>query len=232
MAPEACRDRAGDLAAAALGRLEPAARTGLEAHVEGCAGCRAELHGLRAVGGLLDRVEWRGAAGADAGAGAAVDGAVGVAPPPDLGTRIETSTRSERVARRMRRGAAVAAGAGVAALAAALFVLAPWSASTEGRTIRFESAADVDAEAVLVERAWGTEIELEASGLEPGDVYWLWITGDDGKRVTAGTFRASAGRARVVAAAALPLHDTRRVWLTDASDAVVLDADLPPPPAG
>ena len=55
-------------------------------------------------------------------------------------------------------------------------------------------------------------------------VYWLWLTGDDGNRVAAGTFRGQPQDVQVTLTSALPLRDTRRIWVTDEDDAVVLDA--------
>ena len=65
-----------------------------------------------------------------------------------------------------------------------------------------------------------------ADGLDDGDWYWLWLTGDDGKRVPAGTFRGTGGTVEVTLISALPLDAARRIWVTDDSDKVVLDAHI------
>jgi hypothetical protein len=87
----------------------------------------------------------------------------------------------------------------------------------------------VEASAVVHARDFGTEIELDVSGLDAGRWYWLWLTGDDGERVTAGTFRGTGGDVDVSMSAAIPLRDARRVWVTDDGDAIVLDATLSDP---
>ena len=43
----------------------------------------------------------------------------------------------------------------------------------------------------------GTEVDLVADGLDEGDWYWLWLTGDDGDRVRAGTFRGTGDTVQV-----------------------------------
>jgi hypothetical protein len=77
----------------------------------------------------------------------------------------------------------------------------------------------------LSETAWGTQIALDVDGLaaETDDVYWLWLSTSDGDRVAAGTFR---GDGHMQMSAALPLDDTRRVWVTDEADNVVFDAPV------
>ena len=72
----------------------------------------------------------------------------------------------------------------------------------------------------------GTEIALEADGLDAGDWYWLWLTDADGDRVGAGTFQGTGGDIDVTLTAALGLEDARRIWVTDGDDEVVLDARL------
>ena len=50
---ESCREWRSALGAHALGDLPAAERAGLEAHLEGCPGCRAEAESLATIGGLL-----------------------------------------------------------------------------------------------------------------------------------------------------------------------------------
>jgi hypothetical protein len=99
-----------------------------------------------------------------------------------------------------------------------------------GRSVGFPvGAAGVEATATMHAREFGTEIELHVSGLDDGRWYWLWLTGDDGRRVTAGTFRGGEGRIEVSMTAAIALDDARRVWLTDDGEAIVLDAPISTP---
>ena len=47
-----------------------------------------------------------------------------------------------------------------------------------------------------------------ADGLDKGDWYWLWLTGDDGNRVPAGTFRGTGDTVQVTLTPRC--HSTRR----------------------
>ena len=87
----------------------------------------------------------------------------------------------------------------------------------------------MSAAATLRSRAAGTEVAFHVSGLDRGDSYWLWLTGDDGNRIGAGTFRGTGTPTDLVMTAAIPLGDARRIWVTDEHDKVVLDQLLPPP---
>jgi hypothetical protein len=66
-------------------------------------------------------------------------------------------------------------------------------------------------------------------GLDEGEVYWLWLTGDDGDRIAAGTLMGTGRPAHAVLAAALSADEARRIWMTDADDRVVLDATIDAP---
>ena len=84
------------------------------------------------------------------------------------------------------------------------------------------------AQAVLFEDRAGTRVQLHVDGLDDGEWYWLWVTGADGKRVGAGTFSASSSRENLTMTAALSLARTKRVWVTDTNDHVVLDGRVTP----
>lgn len=211
-----CRDQRGDLAAEALGRLEPARRTALRAHLDGCPECRDELSELEAVARALPAADPSRLTPAEEA-------------PPDLSERVLGRVARERVRRRRRRAGTVAGLAAAAAAAVLVVALVSGSPSSGDREVAFPvRPAGSEAVAVLAERPWGTEVALEVRGLEPGSRYWLWLTGEDGRRVGAGSFRGTSGTARVVLASALPLPDVDRVWLTDGDDEVVLDGWLDP----
>ena len=100
--------------------------------------------------------------------------------------------------------------------------------SAGGRRIEFAATAGATGSAELVSHSWGTEVSLDVDGLAEGEVYWLWLTGDDGKRVIAGTLIGTGGSVRAVLASAIPTENARRIWMTDEDDAVVLDALITP----
>ncbi len=76
-----------------------------------------------------------------------------------------------------------------------------------GTSVTFPATAEATGSARLTARDTGTEIALEADGLDAGDWYWLWLTGADGDRVGAGTFQGTGGNIDVTLTAALGLED-------------------------
>jgi hypothetical protein len=218
MTTESCREWRGALASAALGRLEDAEAIALQAHLDGCAACRAELAALTSVARALPR--------ADIERVADVPGE----PPSRLEEQVVgriAAIRADRGRRRWRAlvavAAVVAAGAGIGAVIARTN---DGDRPAPAATIDFPFGGEASGHAELDARAEGTQVRLVASGLDDGDWYWLWLTGDDGGRVTAGTFRGTGGDVEVTMTAAIPLEDARRIWVTDGDDAVVLDATV------
>jgi hypothetical protein len=210
-----CRGWRGDLAARALGRAEPARDPGLDAHLDGCADCRAELEDLLAMADALALADLRSLTPAR--------------PDPTLGERVVTKVTSElRVARRRRRARAGAAVAAAAALALAVVAISDAGGNDPAsQRIALSGADDVGGQAELTARSWGTEVELDASGLEDGEVYWVWLSSDGGDRVVAGTLTGTGGEVRAVLASAVPYDHAARVWMTGEDDQVVLDGRRP-----
>lgn len=222
MTSDACRDWRGSLASAALGRLEPVEEIALRAHLDGCPACRLELAELESVTLVLPTADLshvaRGA----------------VEPAGTLGDRVIESVARERESRRTQRFRRV--GAALLAAAAVIAIVVGVVAMTVGRDsngdnprhvrVEFTASGEGSASAMLTARAEGTEVDLKASGLDEGEWYWLWTTGADDKRIPAGTFRGTHGRSELHLVSALPLDQTKRVWVTSADDHVVFDAWL------
>lgn len=217
MTAEPCRDRRGDVAALALGHLDPDGAARTLAHVDGCAACRAALHELERTARALatadpERFDSQ------------------PLPPPGLGERIAARVRDEANLRRHRtiRRRLVALAACAAAL---ILVLAGALLLREDDTPTMHEFA-VRAEGV---EGWfgiegsdqGTEVRLEHRGLDPSQMYWLWLTDASGTRVSAGTFFGTGERATVTLHSAMPEDDAVRIWVTDEGDDVVLDARIP-----
>ena len=212
---DACREFRGDLAARALGVSSPEGDAALDAHLDGCPECRDELADLRGVADALGRAD------PDRVADRAADP---IEAPSGLSTRIFELVGAGVAAERRRRRV-VAGAVAVLAVAAVTVGMLVWRGdSPGGRRIEFAATAGASGSAELVSRSWGTEVSLDVDGLDDGEVYWLWLTGDDGKRVVAGTFIGTGGPVRAVLASAIPTEDARRIWMTDEDDAVVLDA--------
>jgi anti-sigma factor RsiW len=221
--PDPCRDWRGALGAAALGGIDPAEEIGLRAHLDGCETCRAELRELTAVARAL----------AAAPVSAVV--AAPVEPSGALVGRVLERLAHERDglrARRVRR-TLVGAGAfaGVAAAVIAAVLVLGGGGDTSGTRVALPGVGDgrstASATAILQSKPAGTEVEMTVQGLDPGDYYWLWVTGENGRRIPAGTFQGSDRPMEMRLTAALPLSKARRIWVTDGDDRVVLDAHVP-----
>jgi hypothetical protein len=132
----------------------------------------------------------------------------------------------------VRARTAVAAAAAVVAILGATLVFAiARSSDDDPQRVRVELTAPGDngeATATLTARPEGTEVLFTASGLDEGEWYWLWTTGDDERRVPAGTFQGAAGPSTLHLVSALPLEETTRVWVTAGDDHVVFDGWLDP----
>jgi len=218
-----CRDWRGALGAAALGGIEPAEEIGLRAHLDGCAECRAELRELTAVAAALASVPL-----------SAVTGAAAL-PPDALGEQVLSRLARERGTARSRHRRRVLVGAGsftaVAAAAIAAVLMIGSGGGSGGLRVVLPGVgaerATASAIAVLHSETSGTAVDVKVSGLHPGDYYWLWVTGDDGHRLPAGTFQGSERQTEFRLTAAMPLTEARRIWVTDDRDRVVLDSHIP-----
>jgi anti-sigma factor RsiW len=215
MSTQPCAEWRGDVAALAIGRIEPADAVRVQAHVDGCATCRTALAELRRTAAMLPLVD-------------AQLLLVEPTPPSDLPDRILRQVRDERRARRARRrnhrviGALAGAAAIIAIVAIAVLTRDTGSAS---RDFALE-APGVDATFALHANAGGTAVELDHRGLDAEDVYWLWLTDATGDRVSAGTFHGSPARSSVTLQSAMTVDEAVRIWVTDEHDEVVLDAQL------
>lgn len=201
-----CREWRELLGAYALGHLEGDERVGLEAHLEGCPECRAELAALQPVTRMLPYADPERFESAPA-------------PPVDLGQRIAATIEGEkerlRERRQRRRIGGVALGGAAAALVAAvllLFVLGGEEASPE-RHVEFASLpAGVKIYATLAPHAYGTEIRMYVHGVESGTLCRVALRGPKGVTYPAGTFRYRWGDdSDAVLSSALDLSRTRAV---------------------
>lgn len=204
MKTESCREWRESLGAYVLGQLPDSEHAGLEAHLEGCADCRAELEGLKPLARVMPL--------ADPDCFTEP-----VLPPPALGesiaATIASEQRSAKRGRRLRFGLAfggVAAAASAALLA--VFVLASGSDVGSGRRVSFSSLPQgVEITANLEPRVYGTELEMYVDGVPSGTLCRVFLRGPQGGRLPAGTFRYRAGEDEAVLSSALDLSRTRAV---------------------
>lgn len=204
MRAEACREWRELLGAHALGQLSGDELAGLEAHLDGCAECSAELESLRAVARLMPLGDPQ---------------RFGVAPqpPPALGQRIAAAVRSEersawRQRRRRRFGFVATAAAAATAAVLAIFV-ARGGEEQPAQWVAFGSLpGGVKIDAKLEPRPFGTEIHMYVEGVRSGTLCRVTLRGASGARLPAGTFRYRYGAdEEAVLSSALDLSRTRAI---------------------
>jgi Putative zinc-finger len=199
-------DRCGwreSLGALALGRLPDDERAALEAHLEGCAECRAELASLEGVARLMPL-------GDPERFGSAPQ------PPPALADRVAATIRSERRAeKRRRRRLGFALGGATVAVATALvaiFVLPSGGPAPEQHVSFASLPPGVKIAATLEPRPYGTEIRMYVSGVRSGSLCRVYLRGADGARASAGSFRYRwGGDDEAVLSSALDVSRTRSI---------------------
>lgn len=212
MTTERCREWRESLGAHALGRLPDADRVALEAHLEGCPDCRAELESLQGVARLMPLADPERFAEAPA-------------PPPLLGERIEATIAAERRAeeRRARRhrrrlGLAWSGAAAAMATAAVLAVLVLGRSGESGppqRQVAFRSLpAGMRIDATLEPRSYGTQIEVYVSGVRSGTLCRVFLRDPRGARLSAGSFRYRWDEdSHAVLSSALDLSETSAIGI-------------------
>ncbi|MBP2418021.1 zf-HC2 domain-containing protein [Microlunatus capsulatus] len=207
------------LGAHVLGQLGPDDQARVDAHLAGCAGCRAEVAALAPVVAALQELDPTAADALDPPAGLEDEVLAAV------GGRRRAGARRARL---RRAGVGLVAAAGVAAA----FAAGVWSAGPrdEPPVIAVDLRLDapgLTADAGLVRHTWGTELKLEATGLAAGQSYAVTFVTDDGSQVSAGSFLGTGADAvRCSVNAAVPVDQTRQLRVTDAQGALVMDADL------
>jgi hypothetical protein len=200
-----CREWRELLGAYALGHLEGDERAGLEAHLEGCAGCREELATLQPVAQMLPHAD-------------PARFELAPEPPPELGRRIAATIEAEkqRSQRRRRRTFAGFAFGGAAAAAVAavllLFVLGG-EGPDASQPVKFTDLPEgVSIYATLEPHAYGTEIHMYVHGVPSGTLCRVWLRGPRGVSYPAGTFRYRWGDdSDAVLSSALDISRTREL---------------------
>ncbi|HEX3173545.1 MAG TPA: anti-sigma factor [Solirubrobacterales bacterium] len=203
MTAEGCREWRQSLGAHALGQLSEAERMALEAHLEGCAECRAELESLVPVTRLMPLADPERFSAAPA-------------PPVALGERIAAQIRTEQRGERRRLrlrfafGGAVAAAAVAAVLA--IFVLPDGGSGPEQHVAFASLPPGMTIDATLEPHAYGTEIHMYVHGVRSGTLCRVFLRAPDGARMPAGSFRYRWGEdARAVLSSALDVSAAKAI---------------------
>ncbi len=206
MRTEDCREWRESLGAYVLGQLPEHERPALDAHLEGCAECRAELAELEPVARAMPFAD--------------PEHVAAPAPlPAGLGERVAAAVageqRSARKRRRLQFGLGFATAAAAAAIAAVLLISGGGTAGTTAgeRHVDFASLPPgMEIAATLEPRAFGTEIRMAVEGVPSGTLCRVVLRGADGSRKPAGTFRYRVGgKDEAVLSSALDLSRTQAV---------------------
>lgn len=176
------RDLREQLGWYAIGRADETQRIQLEAHLDGCDQCRAELAELRGTVARLDLVDpdrindFR-------------------SPPAGLGDEVIAHVLAAGATPTPRRKVPALLAAAAAVLLVGLgagWLLKPDPAPlagppTEPVTVQVDEPT-LNASAKLVNHTWGVEIQLTATGFEAGEAYRVQIVSTTGQRTSAGEF--------------------------------------------
>ncbi len=202
MRTDGCREWRGSLGAHALGHLAKGERLALDAHLEGCRECRAELAELESVARAMPLAD-------------PARFAEPAQPPTGLGERIEAKIGDERRSSRRRlrlRLALAAAAAAAVATVLAISVFGDVSSQVPEQRVSFSSLPPgMKISATLKPRAYGTEIQMYVEGVPSGTLCRVALRGPGSTRLPAGTFRYRYGEEEAVLSSALDLSRTRAI---------------------
>ncbi|WP_252189713.1 MULTISPECIES: anti-sigma factor [unclassified Rhodococcus (in: high G+C Gram-positive bacteria)] len=220
MTSDRCQQMRTLLGMYVLGRLGDTETAALLAHLDGCRVCRAELSELTPVAAALGQADPDRL------------GEPAPTPPPTLPDTIFAGIDRERGRRRYRRAAALAGAAVVALglLTGGFFLRGLVPAGNPGQQVSFTvNSAGVVASAEVENRAWGTGISLDVTGLPQGERYNVWLQRPDGSRMNAGSFIAGGDRKMSMQlAVGLPMSDATMLGVSaPGDDRPLLAANLP-----
>ncbi len=204
------------VAAYALGTLDVAERAEMSEHLRDCAGCRATLHPIAGLPGLLARIS-----AAEAETGPAV-------PDARLFDRLVAAAVAERRHRRRVLAAAAAtvlvlSGAGLGAATALRDGPEP-----AGRAVAATHGA-VHAQVWLHPSTAGTGLELELSGVAPEQRCRLIAVDAAGHREVAATWEATyGGQATISGSTAIPTNRLTRLIVETLDHRRLVELEIPP----
>jgi hypothetical protein len=210
-----CREIRQALGVYVLGAIDPAERAQLDEHLATCADCREELASLAGLPALLRRVP---VGEAERLAAAEQDPGLTGVPSPQMLTSLIARTSNVRRIRRWRAVAAAAAVAlvAVAGGAAVTNALEPSHPSSPGpqltawhQTSGSGPAAGARLTVRYREHHWGTEMQVNVTGLRPGSVCELWVADRAGGTSVVGSWVVWRGSAWYPASTWRAEHDLR-----------------------
>jgi hypothetical protein len=215
-----CREIRQALGVYVLGAIDPAERAQVDEHLATCAECREELASLAGLPAMLRKVP---VVEAERLAAAEEDPELTGMPSPEMLTSLLGRTANVRRIRRWRGLAAAAAVAlvAVAGGAAVTNALEPGGSEPTGHTqvtTWQKTSGTGPAGAHLTVRyrhkSWGTEMEVNVTGLRPGSVCEFQVTNKAGGKSVVGSWVLWQGTAWYPASTWRAEHDLRAFTVT------------------
>lgn len=215
-----CREIKQALGVYVLGAIDPAERAQVDGHLATCPDCREELASLAGLPAMLRKVP---VVEAERLAAAEQDPGLTGTPSPELLTSLLGRTANVRRIRRWRGLAAAAAVAlvavaGGAAVANALEPSAPHPPGPVLTVWHQTSGTGPALGAHLTVRyrhkPWGTEMEVNVTGLRPGSVCEFRVTDGTGGTSVVGSWVLWQGTAWYPASTSLAENDLRAFEVT------------------
>lgn len=213
MTPLDCERWRGDLAMAAVDRLEAPERRALATHLAACASCRGELAELESVARALVLAD-----------PALVQPGLQSVPSPRPGPSLALAPAPSVHHRPRLRWALGGLGVAAALAAATLLWLGPMS--PQAITVSLRGSKGVQATAVLTAEHWGTDLSLLVAGQPAGDIYRVSMESTAGTWWQAGSYRAENGSVHVDLACGVDPRQVDRIWVENSAGRVVLQAYL------
>jgi anti-sigma factor RsiW len=197
-----------DIGALAIGRLDDDGRSRLEAHLEECPTCQADVRDLATVADLLADLD------------VPVEPRVMEEPPPQLLDSILTEVHRERwdARRRRRRRAWVATAGALAAAIVALvaIVFARGDSGSSADQLAFTKAPPgARVTGTIKPAANGSVVTLRGSGMPKNAHFTVWVARADGIKHKAGDFAPGQdGQFVATFHSEVPKDDAAKVWAT------------------
>jgi hypothetical protein len=215
-----CRQIRQALGVYVLGAIDPAERAQVDEHLATCPECREELASLAGLPAMLRKVP---VVEAERLAAAEEDPELTGMPSPEILTSLLGRTANVRRVRRWR-GLAVAAAVALVAVAGGAAVtnaLEPGGSGPTGQTqvTTWQKTSGMGpAGAHLTVRyrhqSWGTEMEVNVTGLRPGSVCEFQVTNKDGAKSVVGSWVLWEGNAWYPASTSLGEEDLSAFQVT------------------
>lgn len=200
-----------------LGALDPDDRRRFERHLAECARCATEIRALAPIPGLLAQLDTDD-----------LDSSIRPETADAISRRIQHATQQLRTSRNRWRLAAITAAAIVISVLAtvASVTIDNDDPSTDAAAALVTSSLAESTNVTTTTRGWGTQIDLDLTGLPARPGYQLWAIDNDGTwSVAASWGPTDTGRAMITGATATPTtHLSRIVITSDDPDDIIIDA--------